>query len=43
MKVRVAVDGSSFTKKMLAYLAAHDDWLGGQHHNNNPFRAEEAA
>jgi nucleotide-binding universal stress UspA family protein len=31
MKILVAADGSSFTKKMLAYLAAHDDWLGGQH------------
>lgn len=32
MKILVAVDGSSFTKRMLAYLAAHDEWLGGQHH-----------
>ena len=24
MKVLLAVDGSSYTKKMLAYLAAHD-------------------
>ncbi len=32
MKILVAADGSSFTKKMLAYLAAHDDWLGAQHH-----------
>jgi nucleotide-binding universal stress UspA family protein len=31
MKILVAVDGSSFTKRMLAYLAAHDDWLGAQH------------
>ena len=31
MKILVAADGSSFTKKMLAYLAAHDDWLGAQH------------
>jgi nucleotide-binding universal stress UspA family protein len=31
MKILVAVDGSSFTKRMLAYLAAHDDWLGGKH------------
>ncbi|MBQ0942799.1 universal stress protein [Ideonella sp. 4Y16] len=27
MKILVAVDGSSFTKRMLAYLAAHDEWL----------------
>lgn len=31
MKILVAVDGSEFTKRMLAYLAAHDEWLGGQH------------
>jgi nucleotide-binding universal stress UspA family protein len=31
MKILVAVDGSVFTKRMLAYLAAHDEWLGGAH------------
>lgn len=31
MKILVAADGSPFTKRMLAYLAAHDEWLGGQH------------
>ena len=31
MKVLAAVDGSPFTKRMLAYLAAHDVWLGPQH------------
>lgn len=31
MKILVAVDGSTFTKRMLAYLAAHDEWLGGAH------------
>jgi len=31
MKILVAVDGSAFTKRMLAYLAAHDEWLGPQH------------
>lgn len=31
MKILVAADGSSFTKRMLAYLAAHDEWLGPQH------------
>ena len=29
MKILVPVDGSSYTKRMLAYLAAHDEWLGG--------------
>jgi len=31
MKILVAVDGSKFTKRMLAYLAAHDEWLGPKH------------
>lgn len=31
MKILVAVDGSSYTKRMLAYLAAHDEWLGDTH------------
>lgn len=31
MKILVAVDGSPFTKRMLAYIAAHDEWLGPQH------------
>lgn len=31
MKILVPVDGSPFTKHMLAYLAAHDEWLGGAH------------
>ena len=31
MKILVAVDGSAYTKRMLAYLAAHDEWLGPQH------------
>ena len=31
MKILVPVDGSPFTKRMLAYLAAHDEWLGGTH------------
>ena len=31
MKILVAVDGSRFTKRMLAYLAAHDEWLGAHH------------
>ena len=31
MKFLVAVDGSSYTKRMLAYVAAHDEWLGPHH------------
>lgn len=31
MKILVPVDGSAFTKRMLAYLTAHDEWLGTQH------------
>ncbi len=32
MKILIAVDGSPTTKRMLAYVAAHDEWLGTQHH-----------
>ncbi|MBL8347424.1 MAG: universal stress protein [Rubrivivax sp.] len=31
MKILLAVDGSAYTKRMLAYLAAHDEWLGAHH------------
>lgn len=31
MKILVAVDGSPYTRRMIAYLGAHDEWLGGQH------------
>ena len=31
MKILVPVDGSPFTKRMLAYIAAHDEWLGNAH------------
>lgn len=31
MKILIAADGSPYTKRMLAYLAAHDEWLGPQH------------
>lgn len=31
MKILVAADGSPFTKRMLAYLAAHDEWMGPHH------------
>jgi len=32
MKILIAADGSPYTKRMLAYLAAHDEWLGGGRH-----------
>lgn len=31
MKILIAADGSSYTRRMLAYLAAHDEWLGSRH------------
>ena len=31
MKILAPVDGSAYTKRMLAYIAAHDEWLGAQH------------
>ena len=31
MKILIAVDGSAYTKRMLAYLAAHDELFGGRH------------
>ncbi len=31
MNILLAVDGSAFTKKMLAYLAAHEEVLGPRH------------
>ena len=31
MNILLAVDGSTYTKKMLAYLAAHDEMLGNTH------------
>jgi nucleotide-binding universal stress UspA family protein len=31
MKILIAVDGSTYTKRMLAYLAAHEQWLSGSH------------
>jgi nucleotide-binding universal stress UspA family protein len=30
MKILVAADGSRYTKRMLAYLATHDEWLGAK-------------
>ena len=31
MKILIAADGSVYTRRMLAYLAAHDEWLGAKH------------
>ena len=31
MKILAAIDGSPFTRRMLAYLAAHDEWMGSHH------------
>ena len=31
MKIMLAVDGSKFSKRMLAYVTAHDEWLGTRH------------
>lgn len=31
MKILIAADGSEYTKRMLAYIAAHDEWLGAHH------------
>ena len=31
MKSLLAVDGSAYTKRMLAYVAAHDEWLADRH------------
>ena len=32
MNILLAVDGSPYTRRMLAYLVAHDEWLGPTHH-----------
>ena len=31
MNILLAVDGSPYTRRMLAYVAAHDEWLGARH------------
>ncbi len=31
MKILAAVDGSAYTRRMIAYLAAHDEWMGPHH------------
>ena len=32
MKILVAADGSRYTKRLLAYLAAHDESFGSKEH-----------
>ena len=32
MKILLPVDGSSHTKRMLAWLVTHDEWLAQPHH-----------
>jgi nucleotide-binding universal stress UspA family protein len=32
MNILLAADGSACTRRMLAYVAAHDEWLGARHH-----------
>jgi nucleotide-binding universal stress UspA family protein len=31
MKMLIAADGSAYTQRLLAYIAAHDEWLGSRH------------
>ncbi len=31
MKILLPVDGSKYTKRMLGYVAARDEWFGGRH------------
>lgn len=31
MKILIAVDGSAYTKRMLAFIATHEEWLGPRH------------
>lgn len=31
MKILLPIDGSKYTKRMLAYVAAHGEWLGDKH------------
>lgn len=42
MKILLAVDGSPFTKKMLAYLAAHDELLGAGRHDYTALTVQSA-
>jgi nucleotide-binding universal stress UspA family protein len=31
LNILLAIDGSKYTRRMLAYVAAHDEWLGAKH------------
>lgn len=31
MKILIEADGSDYTKRMLAHVASHDEWLGSRH------------
>lgn len=31
MKILIAVDGSDYTRRMLDYLASHEEWFGAKH------------
>ena len=42
MKILLAVDGSSYTKKMLAYLVTHDDTFGAANNTFTLFTAHPA-
>jgi len=34
MKILLPIDGSDYTKRMLSYIAAHDELLGSGHEYN---------
>ncbi|MGN1055308.1 MAG: universal stress protein [Comamonas sp.] len=42
MKILLAVDGSPFTKKMLAYLAAHDELIAAGRHDYTALTVQAA-
>ena len=42
MKILLAVDGSPFTKKMLAYLAAHDELITAGRHDYTALTVQSA-
>lgn len=42
MKILLAVDGSPFTKKMLAYLAAHDELVAAGRHDYTVLTVQSA-
>ena len=42
MKILLAVDGSPFTKKMLAYLAAHEELVAAGRHDYTALTVQAA-